>query len=89
MPRMFDIDDEHCQWNYDLLITCVDVAQLPADLAKSASRYSSCLWLDTGNGESIGQVKLGRLGHANENSVKLPSVFDFYLELVQNTLCVI
>jgi PRTRC genetic system ThiF family protein len=81
MPRMFDIDAERGQWNYDLLVTCVDVAQFRADLAKSASRYSSCLWLDTGNGEHTGQVILGRLGQANENPVKLPSVFDFYPEL--------
>ena len=83
MPRMFIIDPEQRgHWDYDLLVTCVDVAQFRADLAKYANnRYTNCLWLDTGNGESTGQVILGRLGHANENPVKLPSVFDFYPEL--------
>jgi len=81
MPRMFDIHAEFESYNYNLLVTCVDVAQFRADLAKKASRYTSCLWLDTGNGESTGQVILGRLGHANDNPVKLPSVFDFYPEL--------
>ena len=83
MPRMFIIDQEQRgYWDYDLLITSVDVAQFRADLAKCANnRHTNCLWLDTGNGESTGQVILGRLGHANENPVKLPSVFDFYPEL--------
>lgn len=80
MPRMFNIDENNM--NCDLMITCVDVAQFRADLAKCQNnRYSRCLWLDTGNGESTGQVILGRLGHANENPIKLPSVFDFYPEL--------
>ncbi len=82
MPRMFNIDAERGNWDYDLVITCVDVAQFRADLAKCGNnRYTTCLWMDTGNGESTGQVILGRLGHANENPVKLSSVFDFYPEL--------
>lgn len=82
MPRMFDIEEDCNGMNSDLLITCVDVAQFRADLAKCQNnRYSRCLWLDTGNGESTGQVILGRLGHVNENPIKLSSVFDFYPEL--------
>jgi PRTRC genetic system ThiF family protein len=82
MPRMLDINEDCSGMNCDLLITCVDVAQFRADLAKCQNNlYSRCLWLDTGNGESTGQVILGRLGHANENPIKLPSVFDFYPEL--------
>ncbi len=82
MPRMFDTDEDCNGMNCDLLITCVDVAQFRADLAKCQyNRYSRSLWLDTGNGESTGQVILGRLGHANDNPIKLPSVFDFYPDL--------
>lgn len=82
MPRMFGIDTDCNGLNCDLLITCVDVAQFRADLAKCKNtRYSSCLWVDCGNGESTGQVILGRLGHASENPIKLPSVFDFHPEL--------
>jgi PRTRC genetic system ThiF family protein len=82
MPSMFDINEDCNGMSCDLLITCVDVAQFRADLAKCQNnRYSRCLWLDTGNGESTGQVILGRLGHSNENPIKLPSVFDFYPEL--------
>jgi PRTRC genetic system ThiF family protein len=82
MPSMFDINEDCNGMSCDLLITCVDVAQFRADLAKCQNnRYSRCLWLDTGNGESTGQVILGRLGHSNETPIKLPSVFDFYPEL--------
>jgi PRTRC genetic system ThiF family protein len=82
MPCMFDIEDECNGMNCDLVITCVDVAQFRADLAKCQhNRYSRSLWLDTGNGESTGQVILGRLGHAETNPIKLPSVFDFHPEL--------
>lgn len=78
MPWMFDAEKRGV--DSDLVITCVDVAQFRADLAKS-NKNSRGLWLDTGNGSHTGQVILGRLGHSDSNSISLPSVFDFYPEL--------
>ncbi|NOS73146.1 MAG: PRTRC system ThiF family protein [Methyloglobulus sp.] len=78
IPSMFDVDESlgsYC----DLIITCVDVAQFRADLAKSQNCLRSrVLWLDTGNGSHTGQVILGRLGQLLKSQVELPNVFDFY-----------
>jgi PRTRC genetic system ThiF family protein len=80
VPSMFDVDRGN--GNSDLVITCVDVAQFRADLAKSkVYNYSKTLWLDTGNGSHTGQVILGTLGRVNDKDLKLPTVFDFYPEL--------
>jgi len=82
MPRMFDIEKDNAGRSFDLVITCVDVAQFRADLAKeNATMYSNALWLDTGNGSHNGQVILGRLCHGDQSPIKLPSVFDYYPEL--------
>ncbi|MBP1152655.1 MULTISPECIES: PRTRC system ThiF family protein [unclassified Methylocaldum] len=81
-PRMFDINRDGNAGQRDLLITCVDVAQFRADLAKSfADDPQRVLWLDAGNGLHSGQVILGWLGQAKDGAVALPSVFDFYPEL--------
>jgi len=76
-PSMFDPREgvSHC----DLIITCVDIAQFRADLAKNSSNlYSKALWLDTGNGSHTGQVILGRLGRMTRGDLDLPNVYDFY-----------
>jgi len=80
-PTMFDA--ESGLGGCDLLITCVDIAQFRADIAKeSVNYYSSVLWLDTGNGSHDGQVIIGRLGRYTPNDeVPLPNVFDFYPSL--------
>lgn len=81
-PEMFDIEQYCNTMNYDLIITCIDVAQFRADLAKKckSNRFSNCLWLDMGNGVSTGQVILGILGDCL-NSKILPSVFDLFPSL--------
>jgi PRTRC genetic system ThiF family protein len=79
MPCMFDIAQQGSGGKYDLVITCVDVAQFRADLAlANINSRSRGLWMDTGNGSHTGQVILGRLWHSDSNSISLPSVFDFY-----------
>jgi len=78
VPRQFDANGNGLN-GCDLVITCVDVAQFRADLAKSkCNQYSRALWLDTGNGPHTGQVILGRLGQFSHNNADLPNVFDFY-----------
>ncbi|WGS83912.1 PRTRC system ThiF family protein [Methylomonas sp. UP202] len=81
IPDMFGIGCDKPE-AFDLVITCVDVAQFRADLSQACrSKYCRTLWLDTGNGSHTGQVILGRLSHHAENPITLPSVFDFHPEL--------
>lgn len=64
----------------DLVIGCVDLGKFRFELGKSnRKRSTNCLWLDTGNGESTGQVVLGHLGKPREG-LRLPNVYDFYGE---------
>jgi PRTRC genetic system ThiF family protein len=66
----------------DLLITCVDKAQVRAEIADEGCRcYSRTLWLDTGNGASDGQVVLGYLGSPDRGECHLPNVLDLYPEI--------
>lgn len=68
----------------DILITCVDSAELRVKIAKQRLN-SNCseelLWLDMGNGEYSGQVVLGHLSQGNRKCVRLPHVFDLFPDL--------
>uniref|UniRef100_UPI00402BEA16 PRTRC system ThiF family protein n=1 Tax=Methylomonas sp. PHL2-19 TaxID=3438878 RepID=UPI00402BEA16 len=81
IPDMFSIACNKPEY-FDLVITCVDVAQFRADLSQCCrSTHCRTLWLDTGNGAHTGQVILGRLSHHDDCQITLPSVYDFHPEL--------
>lgn len=72
--------------DYDVIITCVDNAELRADIGASENceeKYSShwsrreSLWLDCGNDSHSGNVILGHI-EPGESSIRLPNVFDLY-----------
>ena len=67
----------------DLLITCVDRAQVRVALAKAGARqYASCLWMDFGNDRHTGQCVLGHLGRPPpETTLRLPNIYDLHTEL--------
>lgn len=68
----------------DLLLTCVDRPEVRAKIGKAGSKKGSksCLWLDTGNDDSSGQVILGHLAGRKSGKNALPNVFDLYPSLV-------
>ncbi len=70
--------------NSQLLITCVDKAQIRAEIADHLDRYnnySQHLWLDTGNGSADGQIILGHMGKRPTGEFRLPHVLDLYPEI--------
>ncbi|OAI25179.1 MULTISPECIES: PRTRC system ThiF family protein [Methylomonas] len=79
-PRMLEVAEINSH-RFDLIITCVDIAQFRADIAKHPHKSSDALWIDTGNGAQTGQVVMGRLNHDDQGPIALPSVFDFHPEL--------
>jgi len=75
---------------YDIIVTCVDSAQLRRDIYAIQKEYEQshevdhpCLWLDTGNDKNSGQVVLGHLFKAHsDDSIRLPTVGDLYPSLM-------
>lgn len=68
----------------DVLLTCVDRPEVRAAIGKAGAKFgkrSSCLWLDTGNDDSSGQVILGHLAGRKSRKDALPNVFDLYPSL--------
>jgi PRTRC genetic system ThiF family protein len=68
----------------NLLLTCVDNPLSRAEIGEYFKHYfiENLLWGDCGNGSSKSQVVLGHLGKVSEeNSIKLPNVFDLYPDL--------
>jgi len=69
----------------DLLLTCVDTAEARVAIAaRFTQRYESLLWLDLGNGSTIGQAVLGTLGgdgRRDPAGLRLPNVLDLFPEL--------
>jgi PRTRC genetic system ThiF family protein len=77
--------DEHLN-GQDIVITCVDVARVRADIGRwgRVHRYgwrTEALWLDFGNGRTTGQVVLGHLHEGTPRGLRLPNVYDLYPEL--------
>lgn len=62
----------------DLIVGCVDRGSFRHALGKAnAGKHSETLYLDTGNGDSTGQVVLGHLGKP-QAGLRLPNVYDLF-----------
>lgn len=73
---------EIVQSDFDVLVTCVDLASVRVEIAKHTKCYvRGRLWLDCGNGQHDGQVVLGHL--QSDGPFSLPNVFDLFPELEQ------
>jgi PRTRC genetic system ThiF family protein len=84
LPRHLEDFDE--LRNADLVITCVDVARVRAQIGRwgrkgDYERHRETLWLDFGNGRTTGQVVLGHLRGRDSRGLRLPNVYDLYPEL--------
>jgi PRTRC genetic system ThiF family protein len=86
------------EWDFDLLLTCVDSAQTRAQIAETARQVAamtlewsdtSTLWLDTGNDASRAQVVLGDLlpfdSMESDERPYIPHVVDLHPELVERS----
>ena len=86
IPRYCELDTNGCADlrldDVDLLITCVDRANVRVGVAKRAQQCRARgLWADFGNAARTGQFVLGHLSDAPEGVQRLPNVFDLYPEL--------
>tara|TARA_R110001583_G_scaffold180558_5_gene337653 strand:- start:562 stop:1371 length:810 start_codon:yes stop_codon:yes gene_type:complete len=81
---LFFPEDSNSYSQYNLLVTCVDLAAVRGAIGQYSkqSYLSPMLWLDTGNGKSDGQYVLGDLGRRAMGAIRLPNVTDLYPELL-------
>jgi len=88
VPRYCELD-EHGRavlnfHQYDLLISCVDRADIRVGIAKgAAAARARGLWADFGNAARTGQFVLGHLCERPSGIERLPHVVDLYPELSQ------
>lgn len=83
-------DEEDIGSGYDMIVTCVDSAQVRRDIYAVQQEYrdhhdveDTCLWLDTGNDKNSGQVVLGHLFKPlDDKGIRLPTVGDLYPSLM-------
>lgn len=88
VPRFCALDEEGCAKLHldrvDLLITCVDRADVRIGIAKAAAASRARgMWADFGNAARTGQFVLGHLCEAPKGIQRLPHVVDLYPELAQ------
>ena len=86
IPRYCELDADGCAdlrlEHVDLLLTCVDRAEVRVGIAKRARQcHARGLWADFGNAVRTGQFVLGHLCDAPEGVQRLPNVVDLYPEL--------
>lgn len=72
--------------DYDILITCVDSAQLRYQIHQEVSRAKhkpnlNCLWLDLGNEQHTGNVFIGNLRTSIDRANCIPNVVDLNPEI--------
>lgn len=86
IPARFDPGCREHKVDCDLLVTCVDKAQVRVDIhrAYKGSWSRQFYWLDMGNDSNSGQVVLGHLGKSKgKDLVSLPTVLDLYPEMAE------
>lgn len=85
-PYALPFDQALLQADFDILITCVDVASVRVKIAKyfrKSKNHRDTLWLDCGNGLSSAQVVCGHLTGLTptKGGIRLPNIFNLYPEL--------
>lgn len=82
MPLRFTPSSKTLSSSDDLIITCVDKAQVRVDIYKELHGLWSGprFWLDMGNDANSGQVVLGHL-RGSKGAMMLPTVLDLYPEM--------
>lgn len=81
IPEHFDHTHSDILSKTDLLITAVDLPSVRYAIScciKSKSTNSHAMWLDLGNGDTSGQVYLGRLNSHNTKENFIPSPAELF-----------